>query len=127
MLFDIISLIIIIISLIIGFKTGAAKVIGRLFSLVISFLCAVFLSHILASFIYTTFIQAAVINNITEVANNSALTTASQKASELLSGFPIIFANIMSYFNNDGVCDNELCYRCGNIESCKKERKERCF
>ena len=35
--------------------------------------------------------------------------------------------NILSYFNNDGVCDNELCYRCGNIESCKKERKERCF
>ncbi len=99
MLFDIISLIIIVISLIIGFKTGAAKVIGRLFSLVISFLCAVFLSHILASFIYTTFIQAAVINNITEIANNSALATASQKANELLSDFPIIFANIMSYFN----------------------------
>ena len=35
--------------------------------------------------------------------------------------------NILSYFNKDGVCDNELCYRCGNIESCKKERKERCF
>lgn len=35
--------------------------------------------------------------------------------------------NILSYFNNDGVCDNELCYRCGNIEHCKKERKEKCF
>ena len=35
--------------------------------------------------------------------------------------------NILSYFNNDGICDNELCYRCGNIERCKKERKERCF
>ena len=35
--------------------------------------------------------------------------------------------NILSYFNNDGICDNELCYRCGNIEQCKKERKERCF
>ena len=35
--------------------------------------------------------------------------------------------NILSYFNNDGVCDNELCYRCGNIERCRKERKERCF
>lgn len=35
--------------------------------------------------------------------------------------------NILSYFNNDGLCDNELCYRCGNIERCRKDRKERCF
>ena len=35
--------------------------------------------------------------------------------------------NIRSYFENDGICDNELCYRCGNIENCKKAREERCF
>jgi len=35
--------------------------------------------------------------------------------------------NILSCFENEGMCDNELCYRCGNIEHCKKERKERCF
>jgi D-lactate dehydrogenase len=35
--------------------------------------------------------------------------------------------NIQSYFDNDGLLDNELCYRCGNIEQCKKARKERCF
>ena len=35
--------------------------------------------------------------------------------------------NIRSYFENDGICDNELCYRCGNIEHCKKQRKQRCF
>jgi D-lactate dehydrogenase len=35
--------------------------------------------------------------------------------------------NIVSCFKNDGICDNELCYRCGNIEHCRKERKERCF
>ena len=35
--------------------------------------------------------------------------------------------NLRSYFDNDGICDNELCYRCGNIERCKRERKERCF
>lgn len=35
--------------------------------------------------------------------------------------------NILSYFENDGICDNELCYRCGDIEHCKKERKEKCF
>lgn len=35
--------------------------------------------------------------------------------------------NIKSYFTNDGICDNELCYRCGHIEQCKQERKEKCF
>ncbi len=35
--------------------------------------------------------------------------------------------NILSFYNNDGACDNELCYRCGNVERCKKSRKEKCF
>ncbi len=36
-------------------------------------------------------------------------------------------SNILSCFEKDGFCDNELCYRCGHIEQCKKERKEKCF
>ncbi len=47
-----------------------------------------------------------------EALNNIAETTVS---------------NILSCFEKDGMCDNELCYRCGTIEQCKKERKERCF
>ncbi len=35
--------------------------------------------------------------------------------------------NILSCFENDGACDNELCYRCGNIERCKNSRKDKCF
>ena len=35
--------------------------------------------------------------------------------------------NILSYYNNDGICDNELCYRCGNVERCKIKRNQRCF
>ena len=35
--------------------------------------------------------------------------------------------NILCFFNGDGVCDNELCYHCGQIEQCRKKRKERCF
>ena len=30
-------------------------------------------------------------------------------------------------FLREGKCDNELCYRCGKVESCRKERRERCF
>ncbi len=35
--------------------------------------------------------------------------------------------NILSYYEKDGLLDNELCYRCGKVEQCKKQRKERCF
>ena len=35
--------------------------------------------------------------------------------------------NIRSCFDRDGMCDNELCYRCGKIEQGRKERKEKCF
>ena len=35
--------------------------------------------------------------------------------------------NIRSFFENDGICDNELCYRCGSIDDCKKARREKCF
>ena len=35
--------------------------------------------------------------------------------------------NIRSCFDRDGMRDNELCYRCGKIEQCRKERKEKCF
>ena len=47
-----------------------------------------------------------------EALNNIAETTVS---------------NILSCFRNDGICDNELCYRCGSVERCRHERKERCF
>lgn len=35
--------------------------------------------------------------------------------------------NILSYYKNDGICDNELCYRCSDYEQCRKKRRERCF
>ena len=35
--------------------------------------------------------------------------------------------NVRSYFENDGLCNNEVCYHCGNQEQCKKQRKQKCF
>ena len=36
--------------------------------------------------------------------------------------------NILSCFDNEGACNNELCYRCGDIEHCRKNgRKQKCF
>ena len=34
--------------------------------------------------------------------------------------------NILSFFES-GLCGNELCYRCGSIERCRIDRKEKCF
>lgn len=30
-------------------------------------------------------------------------------------------------FRDGELCENELCYRCGNVESCRKHRLEKCF
>ena len=34
--------------------------------------------------------------------------------------------NILGYFQ-EGRCNNELCYQCGKVESCRNVRQERCF
>ena len=35
--------------------------------------------------------------------------------------------NILSFFNKEEVNANEICYRCGHQEICKKARKQKCF
>ena len=34
--------------------------------------------------------------------------------------------NIRSFFR-DGVCENEVCYKCTDLANCRKKRKEKCF
>lgn len=34
--------------------------------------------------------------------------------------------NIVTFFER-GICENELCYHCGKVESCRKKRMEKCF
>ena len=36
------------------------------------------------------------------------------------------FKNIMEFFEN-GRSNNELFYRCGRVETCKKHRQDKCF
>ncbi len=46
---------------------------------------------------------------------------------EALSGIAeTTVGNLVTFFKGD-ICENELCYKCGNVENCMKERKERCF
>lgn len=34
--------------------------------------------------------------------------------------------NIRSFFQ-DGICENEVCYKCTDLANCRKKRKEKCF
>lgn len=98
MIYDIVSLIIIIVFVIIGVKSGAAKAICRLLSLVFSFILAVFLSHFLAELVYNTFIKQTIIDNISSVVNDSALSTAAEKAQGIMDSLPLVLSNSLSYF-----------------------------
>ena len=35
--------------------------------------------------------------------------------------------NLEEMFSPEGLCENELCYRCGSVESCKNCRNKKCF
>ena len=35
--------------------------------------------------------------------------------------------NLKSFFNNEPQIKNELCYKCGEVNNCKRKRKEKCF
>lgn len=103
MIYDIISLIIIIVFVIIGVKSGAAKAICRLLSLISSFLLAVFLSHFLAELVYNAFIKQTIIDNISTVINDSALSTAAEKAQGIIDSLPLVLSNSLSYFGVSSV------------------------
>lgn len=101
MIFDILSLIFVVVFAIVGFKTGAAKVIARLLALVSAFILSVFLSHFLAELVYNTFISKTITDNISVVLNDSALSTANEKAVALFEGLPKFLSNSLVYFGID--------------------------
>ncbi|MCH5200260.1 MAG: 2-hydroxyacid dehydrogenase [Oscillospiraceae bacterium] len=46
---------------------------------------------------------------------------------EALAGIAETTVGNIAGFFREGRCDNELCYRCGEVERCRKERREKCF
>lgn len=46
---------------------------------------------------------------------------------EALENIAEITAQNLLQFFDTGMCDNELCYQCGEVERCKKERCKKCF
>lgn len=60
--------------------------------------------------------------NVILTAHQAFLTT---EALENITSTTI--ENIKSFFDSDSLIQNELCYHCGNMDKCKKQRKERCF
>lgn len=98
MILDIISLIVILLFIIIGIKTGAAKAVCRLLSAVSAFLFAVFISHFLAELVYNAFIKQTIISNVNTIVNDSAMATAAEKAVGFLASLPMFLTNTLTYF-----------------------------
>lgn len=46
---------------------------------------------------------------------------------EALENIAEITAQNLTEFFDTGICKNELCYQCGNVEACKKNRTGKCF
>jgi len=46
---------------------------------------------------------------------------------EALGNIATVTYENIAEFNRDGFSKNELCYRCGRIDHCLKEGRERCF
>ncbi|MBR6763744.1 MAG: 2-hydroxyacid dehydrogenase, partial [Clostridia bacterium] len=46
---------------------------------------------------------------------------------EALGNIAAVTYENIAEFNRDGFSKNELCYRCGRIDHCLKEGRERCF
>lgn len=46
---------------------------------------------------------------------------------EALNNIAEITVENIKEFENEGVCENELCYKCGQTESCKSQKCKKCF
>lgn len=98
MIFDIASLIVIVAFVIVGIKTGAAKILIRLISYVLSAVLSGIIAHFLADFIYNTFIKSYVISNIESALADTGINTVAEKTANIMSSIPFVFSNVLGYF-----------------------------
>ncbi|MBQ4128451.1 MAG: CvpA family protein [Ruminococcus sp.] len=66
MIYDIIVILIILISVVVGYKVGAAKTLLSLIGSIATFMLAVFLGDYLSNLIYDNFISQSIISSVTE-------------------------------------------------------------
>ncbi len=82
MILDVIIIILLIISLFVGYKLGAARVLLSLFGYVIALLVATFLGNYLSALIYDSFVSVSVIDAVTHSLVNE-LTSVTDAVSQL--------------------------------------------
>lgn len=82
MILDVIILVLLVLSVIIGFKLGAARALLSLLGFVVAFLVSVFLGNFLCTLLYDSFVSNAIIEAVTN-AVNSEITTLSDAINEL--------------------------------------------
>ncbi len=98
MLYDVLLIAIIIASVIIGYKKGAAKTILSAAAILVSAVVALFLSRILSQFIYDAFFREALESKISTTLENSIVGGVADAAVNVVSAIPGVIVGAMSFF-----------------------------
>ena len=104
MIYDVVVIAILLISLIIGYNRGAAKMIISLLSGLVSFILAAFLGDFCANLIYDSYLSSAIINSVsTTVAQSGAGELVTAKLPPFVS-----FAVMLTGFDYDSALKASL-------------------
>lgn len=98
MLYDVLLIAIIVASVIIGYKKGAAKTILSAASILISVIVALFLARILSGFIYDAFFKETLESKIGTALENSIVGGVADVAVNVVSAIPSVIVGAMSFF-----------------------------
>ena len=98
MLYDLIFVAILIISVVWGIRTGAAKTLLSMLAFVLSLALSVILSRLLSQVIYTSFIQSPLQERINTSVSMSPVGDVFFEAASFLFSLPSLFINSLTFF-----------------------------
>lgn len=101
MLYDIITIALVVILTVIGVKNGIAKTLLSILTAVISIVASVFVARFLSGFIFDIFFRQSITDSVNSVLNQSNINDALATAASVLSVFPAFIMSILGYFGVD--------------------------
>lgn len=116
MLYDLIFIAILVISVIWGIRTGAAKTLLSMAAFVLSLALSVVLSRLLSQVIYTSFIQTALQEKISSSVLVTPVGDMVFEAASFMLSLPVLFINSLEFFGIDSA-SLESAYSEGFVQS----------
>ncbi len=101
MIYDIILIVIFLISIILGCRRGAAKTLINIVFAFLSYTAAIFLSDYLSNLIYNNYIKEKVVSSASSFVSQLGISSASQNISDAVSNLPITIKAAFAFTNND--------------------------